>query len=154
MIGLLQAKSLYISRVVSNFYGTWFEILVGFGPVITTEKNNLAVEYATLEGSFFMAKKIFFFKKYYSVCAKKMHMYLKKLNFILLKIGCRNIVYFSSRDTSSRYLCIMTLGSRWLKKRYRLDGQKWQFWSGRFLFLINNGLVANSRIQLPTYIII
>ena len=36
------AKSLYISRVASNFYGTEIEIWAGFGPVGNTEKKNWA----------------------------------------------------------------------------------------------------------------
>ena len=32
-------KSLYISRAVSNFYGTEIKIWAGFGPVGNTEKN-------------------------------------------------------------------------------------------------------------------
>jgi hypothetical protein len=32
-------KSLYISRAVSNFFGTEIEILAGFGPVGNTKKN-------------------------------------------------------------------------------------------------------------------
>ena len=32
------SKSLYVSRVVCNFYGTEIEILAGFGPVGNTEK--------------------------------------------------------------------------------------------------------------------
>ena len=34
----LQAKSLYINHMVSNFYGTGIEIRAGFGPVGNTEK--------------------------------------------------------------------------------------------------------------------
>ena len=33
----IQAKSLYINRTVSNFYGTEFEIWAGFGPAASTE---------------------------------------------------------------------------------------------------------------------
>ena len=36
-IDWLQAKSLYVSRTVSNFHGTEFEIWAGFGPVDSTE---------------------------------------------------------------------------------------------------------------------
>ena len=36
---VMQAKSLYISRAVSNFYGTEIEIWAGFGPAGGTEKN-------------------------------------------------------------------------------------------------------------------
>jgi hypothetical protein len=36
---LVLAKSLYISRAVSHFYGTEIEIWDGFGPVGNTEKN-------------------------------------------------------------------------------------------------------------------
>jgi hypothetical protein len=32
---------------------------------------------------------------------------------------------------------------------YRLDGQKWRFWSARILFLINDRPVADSGMQLP-----
>ena len=35
---VMQAKSLYISRAVSNFYGTEIEIWAGFRPVGNTEK--------------------------------------------------------------------------------------------------------------------
>ena len=38
--GLRLPKSLYISWVLSNFYGTKIEIWAGFGPVGNTEKNN------------------------------------------------------------------------------------------------------------------
>ena len=37
-----QAKSLYISREVSNIYGTEIEIWAGFGPDGSTEKKNWA----------------------------------------------------------------------------------------------------------------
>ena len=36
----IQAKSLYISRTVSHFYGTEFEIWAGFGPVVETVKES------------------------------------------------------------------------------------------------------------------
>ena len=35
-----------------------------------------------------------------------------------------------------------------MKKSYRLEDYKWQFRSDRFLFLVNNGPVADSGIQL------
>ena len=44
---VMQAKSLYISHAVSNFYGTGIEIWAGFGPVGNTEKKSF-------EGGFFM----------------------------------------------------------------------------------------------------
>ena len=46
------SKSLYISRVVSNFYGTEIEILAGFGPVCNTEKKHLGQLWATFENIF------------------------------------------------------------------------------------------------------
>ena len=71
-----QAKSLYRSRAVSHFYGTEYEILAGFGPVGNTEKKNWVDYEQLLRGGFFMftwQKKIFrFFKKYCSVCTKKL----------------------------------------------------------------------------------
>ena len=54
-------KSLHISCVVSNFYGTEIEIRAGFGPVGSTEKNNLVGNEQLLRVDFFMflwAKKI------------------------------------------------------------------------------------------------
>ena len=38
-VSLSQLRSLYLSRAVSNFYGTEIEIWAGFGPVGSTEKN-------------------------------------------------------------------------------------------------------------------
>ena len=37
-VPLLLPKSLYISRAVSNFYGTEMKIWAGFGPIGNTEK--------------------------------------------------------------------------------------------------------------------
>ena len=48
----LQPKSLYISRVVSYFYGTEIQIWAGFGPIGNTEKRNWA-DYEQLLRSFF-----------------------------------------------------------------------------------------------------
>ena len=41
VIWLSETKSLYISREVSNFYGTEIEIWAGFGLVGNTEKKKL-----------------------------------------------------------------------------------------------------------------
>ena len=43
-------KPLYISRAVSNFYGTEIEIWAGFGPVENTKK--MGQLWATFEGIF------------------------------------------------------------------------------------------------------
>ena len=37
---LVQANPLYISRAMSNFYGTEIKIWYGFGPVGNTKKGN------------------------------------------------------------------------------------------------------------------
>ena len=39
ILAYTQSKSLYISRAVSNCYGTEMEIWAGFGPVGNIEKN-------------------------------------------------------------------------------------------------------------------
>ena len=64
-------KSLHISCAVSNFYGTEIEIRAGFGPVGSTEKNNLASNEQLLRVEFFVffMGKLFFYK-YCSVRAK------------------------------------------------------------------------------------
>ena len=62
---VMQAKSLYISRAVSNFYGTEIEIWAGFGPVGNTEKKIVA-DYEQLLRVFFSCfrgqKKIYILK--------------------------------------------------------------------------------------------
>jgi hypothetical protein len=42
---VLNPKSLYISRDVSNFYGTEIEIWAGFGPLDNTEKKKNWADY-------------------------------------------------------------------------------------------------------------
>ena len=56
----LNTKSLYISRAVSNFYGTEIEICAGFGPVGSTEKKMwggyeqlLSAVFSCFQGQFF-----------------------------------------------------------------------------------------------------
>ena len=73
----IQAKSLYISRAVSNFYGTEIEIWAGFGPVGNTEKKNWANNEQLLRAVFScfhgQIQSLKFFKKYPSVCTEKFH---------------------------------------------------------------------------------
>jgi hypothetical protein len=75
---LKQAKSLYISRAVSKFHGTEFQIWAGSGHVGSTEKKNWANYEQFLWAFFFhvfMSKKNKF--EYGSVRTKKLHnMYL------------------------------------------------------------------------------
>ena len=51
-----QTKSLYISQVVSNFYGTEFEAWTDFGPAGSTEKKIWAIKYATWSQFFHVSK--------------------------------------------------------------------------------------------------
>ena len=69
-----QAKSLYISSTVSNFYRTEIEIWAGFGPVGNTEigadyEQLLRVGFSCFQGQ----KNNLFFFKYCSVHTKKVH---------------------------------------------------------------------------------
>ena len=58
---------------MSNYYRTEIEIWAGFGPIGKTEKKNLADYEQLLRVVFFMGKTKFkIFKKYYSVCTKKL----------------------------------------------------------------------------------
>ena len=49
----LKPKSVYISRAVSHFYETEFEIWDSFGPPGSTQISTWVVKYATFEGIFF-----------------------------------------------------------------------------------------------------
>ena len=121
----LSTKSLFISRAVSNFYGTEIEIWAGFGPVGSTEKK-LDWLWATFEGGFFRGKiKIKFFWKYCSVRTKKWHniSFIKRfffwnfefffeILFWLKIVGCRHtincgLLYYLT--SSPRDFCTMTL---------------------------------------------
>ena len=78
----MQTKSLYISRMVSNFYGTEIMIWTGFGPAGNTEKK-IGADYERLLRSVFscfQGQNVFYLSfKYCSVCTKKLHrMKLKK----------------------------------------------------------------------------
>ena len=71
--GLRLPKSLYISWVLSNFYGTEIKIWAGFGPIGNTEKNGGMIV-SIFWGFFFMfswGKKGFL--KYYIIRTKKLH---------------------------------------------------------------------------------
>ena len=61
-VSLSQLRSLYLSRAVSNFYGTEIEIWAGFGPVGSTDKK-LGRLWAIFEGGFtcFLERIFFFF---------------------------------------------------------------------------------------------
>ena len=83
-----QAKSLYISREVSNIYGTEIEIWAVVGLVVNTEKKNWA-DYEQLRRAFFFMlswakKNQIYFRKYCRVCAKKLHNW-KVIFFFFLK---------------------------------------------------------------------
>jgi hypothetical protein len=64
----MHTKSLYISRAVSNFYGTEIEIWAGFGPVGNNEKENWA-DYEQLLREFFH---LFMGKFFLKIFLKKM----------------------------------------------------------------------------------
>ena len=59
-LALTRPKSLYISRAVSNFYGTEIKIWTGFGPVCNTKKN-WGWLWAYFEVGFFMFSGAIFF---------------------------------------------------------------------------------------------
>ena len=67
----LNTKSLYISRAVSNFYGTEIEIWAGFGPVGSTEKKIGSIK---RWGRFFHV----FILTYCSAWTKKLLLFQKK----------------------------------------------------------------------------
>ena len=67
----LASKSLYISRTMSNFYGTLLEIWAGFGQVGSTAQPNLLLG-TTFDGVFYMFFGRFFLN-YCSIRTKKLH---------------------------------------------------------------------------------
>jgi hypothetical protein len=81
-----QPKSLWISHVVSNLYGTQIEIWAGFGAVDITEKKfgPIMINFWGQFFHVFMGKKSLIFFEYCRVRTTKLHkIKVKRINFFL-----------------------------------------------------------------------